>query len=158
MKMLFNLEISEAFIARVQPLFDDMATKGEAFKIKKDALFDQFASRGVSGSAFRQMYNALNELKSKKRTLKSVAEQFPHIPKKQIQELATILTQDEPETLDLLDQYQKAQQAVLQEADKFYNIYTRHLPNGDADLDAEHERLKERVYELDDEVRAGLKG
>ena len=156
--MLFNLEISETFVTRVQPLFDDMATKGEAFKIKKDALFDQFASRGVSGSVFRQMYNALNELKGKKRTLKSVSEQFPCIPKKQIQELSKILTQDEPETLDLLDQYQKAQQAVLQEADKVYNIYARHLPKRDVDLDDAYEQVKERVYALDDEVRAGLKG
>jgi thioesterase domain-containing protein len=135
-----------------------MATKGEAFKIKKDALFDQFASRGVTGSAFRQMYNALHELQSKKRTLKSVAEQFPNIPKKQIQELSKILAQDEQEALDLLDKYQKAQQAVLQEADKMYNIYTRHLPNGDGCLDMAYEDIKERVYSLDDDVRAGLKG
>jgi len=156
--MFFNLEISEAFVTRMQPLFDDMATKGGAFKIKKDAILGQFSDRGVSGKSFKQMYHALYELKNKKRTLKSVSEQFPHVPKKQIQELSKILAQNEPETLDLLDEYQKAQQAVLQEADKMHNIYTRHLPKGDADLDAEYERLKERVYVLDDEVRAGLKG
>jgi len=156
--MLFNLEISEAFVTRMQPLFDDMATKGEAFKIKKDAILGQFEDRGVSGKAFKRMYQALCELNGKKRTLKSVAEQFPHIPKKQIQELAKILTQDEPETLDLLKEYQQAQVAVLQEAEKQYGIYAKNLPRGDADLDDTYEQFKERVYALDDEVRAGLKG
>jgi hypothetical protein len=156
--LLFDSNISEAFDAQVQPLFDDLATRGNAFKVKKDALLSQFEDRGISGKAFKPMYQTLRELNDKKRTLKSVAEQFPHVPKKQIQELAKILSQDEPAMLDLLRDYQKTQQAVLQEADKWYNVYVRNLPNGDDCLDSAYEWLKERVDTLDDEVRAGLKG
>jgi len=154
---VFNSEVSDMFTANVQPLVTQAQMEGETFKKQKETLFAQFESKGITGSAFRPMYTALRELNNKKRTLKSVAEQFPHIQKKDIQELAKILANREPEMLTLLTRYQKTQQEALLTAQKQHAIYIKHIPDTAPDIDAAYEEITERLYVLDDNVRAGLK-
>ena len=152
----FNSQVSDELTKKIDPLFPAVEKVGEEFRAKKDEFFAEFEKMGVSQEAFRQMYGTLRELLGKKRTLKSVAELYPNIPKKEIQALATVLATEEPVMLDMLRTYQNAQMKLTQELDKQYDIFSR-VAQDDPDLDSVHDSLYERVTSLDDTVRAGLK-
>jgi hypothetical protein len=151
-----NSQVGDAFAEKIKPLLHTAAQAGDAFKTLKDALFGQFENHGIPFT--QQSYQSLRKLNDKKRTLKSVAEQFPDVPKKAIQTLAKILAQNERPMLDLLKGYQNAHLTLVQEMDKQKDIYERHLPHGDRNLDTVYESLRQEVVAMDDDVRAGLKG
>ena len=152
----FNSQVSDELTKKIDPLFPAVEQAGEKFKAKKDEFLAEFEKRGISPAEFKQMYATLRELKDKRRTLKSVAELYPNIPKKEIQAMTAVLARDEKPLLDLSSVYWKGYYALSQELDKQFDILNRVAPD-DADLKKVYDAFDKRCAVLDDTVRAGLK-
>ena len=146
-------QIVAEFQNKIKPLLHDTKTKGEIFKAQKDLLFEQFKNHNIPFT--HKSYTALRELTAKKRTVTSVANEF-NTPKKQIQELAKILTEQEPIVVDLQRAYQDAYYRLISEADKRKDIYDKLDPNN-KELNKVYNALMEELIRIDDDYRAGLK-
>jgi len=155
---VFNSNVSDMFNETVSPLVVTAKQAGENFKVQKDAVLGQFENKGIKGgAAFKPVYGALRELNAKKCTLKSVTERFPDLSRKDVQELAKVLADNEPTMLSLLHAYQTAYYTALQTAEKQHDIFAKNIPNTDPDLESSYENVTKHLATLDDEVRAGLK-
>jgi len=145
------------FTKRIQPLFDATVQAGNTAKSHKEAFFEPFKSRGITGGDFKKMYFLLRERNNKKRTIKSITEQFRNVSTKDVQELAKHLAASDRKVIDLMDIYTKKQSKAIAEADKWYGILQKHSQEVDQDLITAYDDIIVSISMLDDEVRKGLK-